>query len=651
VHQHRRCLHAMHLRLLPLFPLLSAALVSSKFTPKDLLSAPRTSPAIPNPNGTFAVYTQQTYSFENDTRSGGLFLIPIALREDHEDTPESSGTESDITPLWLVNSTAVSDPQWISDSSILYIHTGDAGSSLRVRDIDSGEETVVEKFDAEIENLKVLRGKNNITRIAFSAKVNRRGEMVPVNETSIPDVLVYDKLWVRHWDTWITPLRNAIFSGILSPSPDTADTLTSTSSSLRLHGLRNMLSGHEIHDLESPIPPFGDSSDFSLSEKYMAFVAKDPHLNPATNTASHVYVVSYDDEEYIEQVNRGQGASSAPVWSPDGEEVAFLEMRVRGYESDRMDPLIPRNPQFGISRLLPLLFILFVLLFEVFVWSLIVGRRVVVFKWKTHEYTYLTETWDRSPQSILWSQDGKSLYLTTEDQGHLKLFYLSLPSASTASTATTTTSNTPKPVITKHSLTGAFWATPSTLLITQSSLTSPSFISLYSPRKSTLHPLFAPSASLGLSASSVREFWFPGFNTTPVHGFIYLPENFDDKKKYRMAFLIHGGPQGAWEDAWSTRWNPAVFANAGEVTTTSTTVGDEDRGEGDGWVVVAINPTGSTGYGQNFTDAIQGNWGTIPCKSPPPSLIPTFPVLLVIPGGVLLLVCGCCMHLRITLFD
>lgn len=82
-----------------------------------------------------------------------------------------------------------------------------------------------------------------------------------------------------------------------------------------------------------------------------------------------------------------------------------------------------------------------------------------------------------------------------------------------------------------------------------------------------------------------------------------------------MAFLIHGGPQGAWEDGWSTRWNPAVFANAARNLTKSDDE-DADPEEGEGWVVAAINPTGSTGYGQNFTDAIQGNWGTIPCMYP-----------------------------------
>jgi dipeptidyl aminopeptidase/acylaminoacyl peptidase len=54
-----------------------------------------------------------------------------------------------------------------------------------------------------------------------------------------------------------------------------------------------------------------------------------------------------------------------------------------------------------------------------------------------------------------------------------------------------------------------------------------------------------------------------------------------------------GGPQGAWEDQWSTRWNPNVWASAG-------------------YVVFAPNPTGSTTFGQALTDAIAGDWGGAP---------------------------------------
>ena len=64
-------------------------------------------------------------------------------------------------------------------------------------------------------------------------------------------------------------------------------------------------------------------------------------------------------------------------------------------------------------------------------------------------------------------------------------------------------------------------------------------------------------------------------------------------KKYPVKFLIHGGPQGAWGDDWSFRWNPQLFA-------------------ANGYVVVMINFHGSTGYGQKFIDAINGDWGGAP---------------------------------------
>jgi dipeptidyl aminopeptidase/acylaminoacyl peptidase len=88
----------------------------------------------------------------------------------------------------------------------------------------------------------------------------------------------------------------------------------------------------------------------------------------------------------------------------------------------------------------------------------------------------------------------------------------------------------------------------------------------------------------------VEPFWFTGTEKKKVQGFIVKPPNFDAAKKYPVKFLIHGGPQGAWGDDWSFRWNPNMFAS-------------------DGYVVVMINPRGSTGYGQQFIDDINGDWG------------------------------------------
>ncbi len=66
-------------------------------------------------------------------------------------------------------------------------------------------------------------------------------------------------------------------------------------------------------------------------------------------------------------------------------------------------------------------------------------------------------------------------------------------------------------------------------------------------------------------------------------------------KRYPVAFLIHGGPQGSWTDSWSYRWNPQVFAGAG-------------------YAVVMIDFHGSSGYGQMFKDAISNHWGDRPLE-------------------------------------
>ena len=82
-----------------------------------------------------------------------------------------------------------------------------------------------------------------------------------------------------------------------------------------------------------------------------------------------------------------------------------------------------------------------------------------------------------------------------------------------------------------------------------------------------------------------------------MHALVVRPSTFsqngNNRKKYPLCMLIHGGPQGAWQDSWSTRWNPAVFAEQG-------------------YVVVCPNPTGSTGYGMALEDGICGEWGGRP---------------------------------------
>ncbi len=99
-----------------------------------------------------------------------------------------------------------------------------------------------------------------------------------------------------------------------------------------------------------------------------------------------------------------------------------------------------------------------------------------------------------------------------------------------------------------------------------------------------------PELLAQLQFGEFDTFWSKGAGGVNVQSIIVKPPFFDAAKKYPMIFLIHGGPQGNWSDQFHYRWNMQLFASKG-------------------YVVVAPNPRGSTGFGQKFTDEISGDWG------------------------------------------
>jgi dipeptidyl aminopeptidase/acylaminoacyl peptidase len=130
-----------------------------------------------------------------------------------------------------------------------------------------------------------------------------------------------------------------------------------------------------------------------------------------------------------------------------------------------------------------------------------------------------------------------------------------------------------------------------TLVFSQASVSRPSEImKAESGGSATALTRFNDAAMASYALPRVEEFWVEGAEQARVHSFVLKPHGFRAGRKYPVLFLIHGGPQGAWGESWSYRWNPQIFAAAG-------------------YVVVMPNPRGSTGYGQKFTDEINQDWG------------------------------------------
>lgn len=288
------------------------------------------------------------------------------------------------------------------------------------------------------------------------------------------------------------------------------------------------------------VPPFslGGPDDYAISPDSLevAFVINvDP--DPATSTNSDIYTVPITGGE-IRKITVGLGADNSPLYSPDGKLLAFRSQMRAGYESDR--------------------------------WRLMVLDRA------TGKTANLSEGLDRWVESMTWLPDSERLVFTEEDRGRTSLQMISVSGGGARSII-------PGPTVDDVQ----FTPDGETMIYTSQSGSKPVEIYKATAGSGTGVALthFNDAALANSTVKPLEEIWVDGIQT-----FIVKPPDFSAVKKYPVLFLIHGGPQGAWGETWSYRWNPQVFASAG-------------------YLVVMPNPRGSTGYGQKFIDDINGDWG------------------------------------------
>lgn len=210
--------------------------------------------------------------------------------------------------------------------------------------------------------------------------------------------------------------------------------------------------------------------------------------------------------------------------------------------------------------------------------------RLVIYDRKAGQIHNLTENVDRWVEAMAWSPDSKTIYFTSEDKGEIPIYSIEID----------------KPNQVRELLRGAndelqVTDDGKTLVFSRMSVQAPNEIfKLAMGNKEPVQLTHVNDPVLAqIMMPPMESFWFTGDTGTKVQGFIIKPPNFIAQRKYPVKFLIHGGPQGQWGDEWSYRWNAELFA-------------------ADGYVVIMINPRGSTGYGQAFIDGINGDWGGKP---------------------------------------
>ncbi|HEX5083241.1 MAG TPA: S9 family peptidase, partial [Blastocatellia bacterium] len=206
--------------------------------------------------------------------------------------------------------------------------------------------------------------------------------------------------------------------------------------------------------------------------------------------------------------------------------------------------------------------------------------RLMLYDRKTGTSKELSSGFDRWVGEFAWAPDSQNIFIVAEDRGRELVGLASINGGV-------------KPVIEKTASSGVTISSDGkTLAFTRSSLALPAEVFAANSDGSGARQLTRSNANLlaQLDLDKGEDFEYDGALKSKIHGFIVKPPQFDKSKKYPMVLLIHGGPQGAWLDSWGYRWNPQMWAARGYVT-------------------VLINPHGSTGYGQAFTEQISGDWG------------------------------------------
>jgi acylaminoacyl-peptidase len=344
--------------------------------------------------------------------------------------------------------------------------------------------------------------------------------------------MVYDKLFVRHWDVWADGTRNHLFY-------------------LPLAGNASPVALMDGFDGDVPSKPWGGAEDFNISpdSKTVYFSVRVAGTKEPWSTNFDIYSVPISGGAPTNLTADNPAWDAAPLPSPDGKTLAYKAMKRPGFEADRF-------------------------------W---IKLRDIA----TGKTTTLAAVWDRSADAMKWSADGKSLYVTAGDVGCERLFQVDVKTGKV----------TP---MSKDGHIDAFFETPRGFVFLKSGLNFPSLLFAAKPKAKLIDvdAVNLTSVDAGLKNfefGKYEQFSFPGWNNETVHGYVIKPAGYVEGRKYPVAFLIHGGPQGSFGDGWSFRWNPQTYA-------------------GEGYAVVMIDFHGSTGYGQAFTDAISQHWGDRPLE-------------------------------------
>jgi dipeptidyl aminopeptidase/acylaminoacyl peptidase len=554
-----------------LFSLPAFSQAKHPFTFEDMMKLKRVGEPVPSPDGKWVLFAAVDVDLATNKKTSHIWIVPLAGGQERVLIADQDGDR----------------PRWAPDGKrFAFLSNKEGGSQVWIADFDgaagavAGAHKLTSVATEAGGELWSPDGKN----VLFTSDVYPECDGAPAAEEacntkkskeaeeSKVKAIIFDRLLYRHWNAYKRGMRTHIFV-VAAP------TLPKTGEGWGTQSLvsRDLTPG----DYDAPVFSLGGQDNYAFS----------PDGQEICYTSNHdkVGATSTNNDLWIVPVNNGAtgvppvpaknitadnpASDSTPLYSPDGKYIAYRAQQRPGYESDRF--------------------------------------RLMLYDRKTGKKLNLTEGFDRWVGTYAWSPDSRRLFFVAEDHGASPIYAMDLTFKSGEIAAYFPS----PPLVAGFNDDLAVTSAGTTLLFTRMSVefptgiySAPTIFELDCLEGKSQEPRYTPSncafpsvpvthlndAVLSQVAMSPLEpFWFTGAHNDKVEGFLVKPPNFDASKKYPVKFLIHGGPQGAWDDDWSYRWNPELFA-------------------ANGYVVIMINFHGSTGYGQKFVESISGDWGGAP---------------------------------------
>lgn len=571
------------LAALLLLPVCAAAQSKHPFTFEDMMALKRVAEPVVSPDARWVLFSVVDVDLKQNTRKPHIWLAPLDSTRGavHQLTNDAAGEDR---PRWAPDGRHFAYLSAISGSGQVWIadfnpESGELGATRQLTNISTDADG--ELWSPDGKNILFISAvypecsvpaaqhagtpaqpatqqpgvQSTLQQAAFTGPARDPADEDACNKqkdderkASKVKAQIFTRLFYRHWNTYYNGKRSHIFvisAEANANGPNTARDLTPGD-----------------HD----VPPF------SLGGQDMYAWSPDGQEICFTSNVEEVEAISTNNDLFIVPLSGGaprnitaanKASDSTPLYSPDGQYIAYRAQFRAGYESDRF--------------------------------------RLMLYERASGKITNLTEPFDEWVGTFAWSPDAKTTYFNAEHKGHALIYKLDVAIPQNI-----------RVFVEGHNDDLAVTPDGKTLLFTRMSVQMPNEI-YYARTDAKGCPAATGNVNSGASSSCSLEkgeplthindavlsqvemqplesFFFTGSEKAQVEGFVLKPPGFDKSKKYPVKFLIHGGPQGAWGDSWSFRWNPELFA-------------------ANGYVVIMINPRGSTGYGQKFIDDINGDWG------------------------------------------